>query len=175
MARVLMIIPPERFRDEELFETRSVLEGCGHGITIASTRRGACPGSRGGSAVAERALTEVDPAGYDALVFVGGGGSTLLFNDLQAQGLARRAAGLGRVVAAICLAPVILANAGVLAGRRATVAGTKSGVIEAAGAVYTGPGVTVDGRIITANAPKASRLFGQRICEVLAGVPAEQP
>jgi transcription elongation GreA/GreB family factor len=30
-----------------------------------------------------------------------------------------------------------------------------------------GPGVTLDGNIITANAPKASRLFGQKINEAL--------
>ncbi len=37
------------------------------------------------------------------------------------------------------------------------------------GAAYTGPGVTVDGNIITANAPKASQVFGQKINAVLAG------
>jgi hypothetical protein len=40
MARVLMVVAPERFRDEELFDTRAVLEGSGHHIVIASTRIG---------------------------------------------------------------------------------------------------------------------------------------
>jgi len=64
---------------------------------------------------------------------------------------------------------VILANAGVLAGRQATVAGTEAQALARQGATYTGPGVTVDGRLVTANGPKSSRLFGQRIVQLLGG------
>lgn len=37
----------------------------------------------------------------------------------------------------------------------------------AAEATHTGPGVTVDGRLVTANGPKSSSAFGQRIVELL--------
>ncbi|MEN6511444.1 MAG: DJ-1/PfpI family protein, partial [Chloroherpetonaceae bacterium] len=67
----------------------------------------------------------------------------------------------------ICLAPVILANAGILKGKKATVSGTESKTIEVKGAKYTEPGVTIDGLIVTANAPRASRRFGQAIVELL--------
>ena len=147
MGKVLIIVAPERFRDEELFETRAVLAAAGHAITVASTRAGRCPGSRGGHIDVALTLDQVRGADYDAVVFVGGG-----------------------VLAAICLAPVILANAGVLAGKQATVAGTEARTLEAAGARYTGPGVTVDGMLVTANGPKSSRLFGERIAELLAQV-----
>ncbi len=30
MATVLFVVPPERFRDEELFDTRSVIEAAGY-------------------------------------------------------------------------------------------------------------------------------------------------
>lgn len=168
MSNVLLVAAPERFRDEELFVTQEELKRCGHATTIASTHRGRCPGSRGGSVVATAALADTKAGDYDAIVFVGGGGSRVLFANEDAQRLARDGQALGRVIGAICLAPVILANAGVLKGRRATVAGTQAKVIEAAGARYTGPGVVVDGNVVTANAPKASRLFGQRIAELLA-------
>jgi len=72
-----------------------------------------------------------------------------------------------KIVSAICFAPVILANAGVLRGKKATVCGTEAKVIEDRGAQYMGPGVTVDGNIITGNAPKASKLFGQKINDLL--------
>jgi protease I len=167
MASVLMAIAPERFRDEELFVTQEELTRRGHVTSVASSRKGRCPGSRGGAAVATLALSEARAEDYDAVVFVGGGGSRVLFADADALRLAREAHAAGRIVAAICLAPVILANAGVLTGRQATVAGTEAATIEAKGARYTGPGVTVDGRVITANAPKASRLFGQTIADLL--------
>lgn len=175
MGNVLMVVAPERFRDEELFETRTVLADAGHAITVASTRAGRCPGSRGGHVDVAMTLDEARSADYDAVVFVGGGGSKLLFNDPSALRIAREIARSGRVLAAICLAPVILANAGVLTGKRATVAGTEARTIEAAGACYTGPGVTVDGMLVTANGPKSSHAFGVRIAELLAvATPADK-
>jgi protease I len=167
MATVLMIIPPERFRDEELFQTREELEKAGHSIVIASTRKGICPGSRGGQAEAEITLDEVIIGEYEAVIFVGGGGSKLLFNNPLAQTIAREIYNQGKVVAAICLAPVILANAGLLFTKKATVAGTEAKTLENQGAIYTGPGITVDGNIVTANAPKASRGFGKKITEIM--------
>jgi protease I len=167
MAKVLLAVAPERFRDEELFVTQEELKRDGHATSVASTRRGTCQGSRGGTVTATVALSQADVRDYDAIVFVGGGGSRVLFTDADALRLAREAHGQGKVVAAICLAPVVLANAGVLEGRNATVAGTQAGTIEAKGAHYTGPGVTVDGNVVTGNAPKASRLFGQRVADLL--------
>lgn len=167
MSNVLMVMAPERFRDEELFETQDELRRAGHQTRLASTCIGLCPGARGGQARAEMTLEQVDVAEYEAVVFVGGGGSKLLWNNETAWRIARDMAQSGKVVAAICLAPVILANAGVLVGKRATVAGIEATTIEAKGARYAGPGVTVDGKLVTANGPKSSRRFGQCIGELL--------
>lgn len=167
MAKVLLVIAPERFRDEELFETRAVLVRAGHTAVVASTRSGRCLGSRGGHVEAETTIDLERAGGYDAVVFVGGGGSKALWEHPDTLRLAREAAAEGKVLGAICLAPVILGNAGVLTGRRATVAGTEAATIEGKGAIYTGPGVTVDGKIVTANGPKSSASFGERLAELL--------
>lgn len=167
MAKVLMIIAPERFRDEELFVTKEELEKDGHETIIASSVRGICPGSRGGFATATLSLDEIQTEAYDAVVFVGGGGSKIYFTNEKILRIAKEMYKKKAVVAAICLAPVILANAGILKGKKATVAGTEARTIESKGAKYTGPGVIVDGNIVTGNAPKASRLFGQKINELL--------
>jgi len=167
MAKVLMIIAPERFRDEELFVTKEELEKDGHETVVASTVKGICPGSRGGFATSTLTLNEVKTGDYDAVVFVGGGGSKVYFANEEVLLIAKEMYKRKTVVAAICLAPVILANAGVLKGKNATVAGTEAKTIENKGAKYMGPGVTVDGNIVTGNAPKSSRLFGQKINELL--------
>ncbi|MCK6463190.1 MAG: DJ-1/PfpI family protein [Candidatus Pacebacteria bacterium] len=167
MAKIVMIIAPERFRDEELFVTKEELEKAGHEIVIASSVKGICPGSRGGFATATMTLNEVQASDYDAVVFVGGGGSKIYYANQEALRIAKEMHKKKTVVAAICLAPVILANAGILKGKNATVAGTESKTIEGKGAKYTEPGVTVDGNIVTGNAPKSSRLFGQKINELL--------
>jgi protease I len=167
MKNILMVIPPERFRDEELFETKQELEKSDNRILFASTHKGKCTGSRGGYVFADIDISEVDTNEYDAVIYIGGGGSKLLFYNESAVRIAREMNTQGKIVAAICLAPVILANAGILEGKRATVAGTEAGTIENKGAKYTGPGVTLDDNIVTANAPKKSRLFGQTIRELL--------
>ncbi len=167
MAKIVMIIAPERFRDEELFITKEELEKDGHEIVIASSVKGICPGSRGGFATATMTLNEVQASDYDAVVFVGGGGSKIYYANQEALRIAKEMYKKKTVVAAICLAPVVLANAGILKGKNATVAGTESKTIEGKGAKYTEPGVTVDGNIVTGNAPKSSRLFGQKINELL--------
>ncbi len=167
MAKILMIVAPERFREEELFLTQEELTKSGHKVVVASTKTGICNGSRGGSVIADLLLKDINCDNYDGVVFVGGGGSKIFFNDSDALNIAKKMNNDGKIVSAICLAPVILANAGVLDGKNATVSGQEAKTIESKGAKYTGPGVTVDGNIVTGNAPKRSKLFGKKICELL--------
>lgn len=167
MTNVLMIIPPERFRDEELFITKEELDNAGIRVSIASTTKGVILGSRGGKVKVELLLDDINTKEFEAVVFVGGGGSKLLFNNIEALKIAKGMYQDNKIVSAICLAPVILANSGILKGKKATVSGTESKTIEAKGAKYTEPGVTIDGLIVTANAPKASRRFGQAIAELI--------
>ena len=77
--------------------------------------------------------------------------------------MARSFAEAGKVVAAICIAPVILARAGLLKGKRATVFPDGIPELEKAGAVYTAQSVERDGRIITGNGPEAAEAFGREI------------
>ncbi len=165
--RAVMVIAPSDFRDEELFQTKEVLETAGVEVKIASSATGEITGSRGGKATPDIALSEVNAADYDAVVFVGGGGASAYFNDATAQNLAKDAASKGRVVAAICIAPSILANAGLLEGKRATAFSSEQSNLETKGATYTGEAVTVDGKIITADGPAAARDFGAAIVNAI--------
>jgi protease I len=109
-------------------------------------------------------LSDVHAADYDAIVFVGGYGYDM--NDPESYRVAQEAAAEGKVLAAICVAPITLAKAGVLKGKRAT-ASFPGSMLEAEGATYTGTTVERDGLIITANGPAAARLFGQTIAAAL--------
>ena len=167
MAKILLVIAPEKFRDEELFETRAELVKAGHETIIASTKIGLCHGSQGGSAFAELLLSKAQTIDYAALVFVGGGGSAIYFADKNAFALIKAFAAAKKIVAAICLAPVILAKAGLLQGKKATVWWEDADEIIQQGAVYSPEAVVVDGNIITGNGPASAQLFGIKICELL--------
>ena len=163
-----MIIAPENFRDEELLHTREELERTGTKVTLASTKT-AAKGLLGARVTPDIKLDQVSLDDYDAVVFVGGPGASIYFDDKRALSISSEALGKGKKICAICIAPTILANAGVLKGKRATVwDGEYVKKIESKGATYTGKPVEVDGNIITANGPGAAREFGRAIAKELA-------
>jgi protease I len=102
---------------------------------------------------------------YDAIVFVGGSGYDV--DDSEAQRIAQEAVAEGKVVAAICIAPITLARAGVVEGKRMTVA-MHPYELEEAGAIYTGAGFEQDGLIITSNSPGGARRVGEAVATALA-------
>jgi len=168
--RVLMVIAPENFRDEELFHPKEELERAGAEITIASSRTGEAKGKLGARVNVTLKLDQIKVDDYDAVVFVGGSGSAIYFDDRRALSIAGEAFKKGKVTCAICIASVILANAGVLKGKRATVwDGEYIEKIESKGATYTGKPVEVDGNVITANGPAAAREFGRTIAKAIKG------
>jgi protease I len=167
--KAVLIIASENFRDEELFETRSVLDEAGVETIIASSRTGLIRGMLGNTAQATIGLNELNVADYDAIVFVGGSGAVEYFENRVALNIARQAASKRKVLAAICIAPAVLANAGVLNGVRATSFLSERGRLQAAGAIYTGTSVERDGLIITASDPRAAGVFGAAIAEAFAG------
>ncbi len=166
--KVLMVIAPKNFRDEELFETRKIIEAAGHQVVLASTSTDQSTGMLGGKAKPDIVIDGADASQYDAVVFVGGSGTAVLLEHPAALALARSAHAAGKLVAAICMAPGILANAGLLKGKKAT--GWKGGhdLLKAKGAKVTKKRVEQDGRIITGNGPAAAKAFGKAIVQFLA-------
>jgi len=165
----VLIIGRENFRDEELFETKRVLDVAGVRTTIASTRIGVIRGALGGMAEARVSVDNLRVDDYDAIIFVGGLGAREYFSSPVALNIIREAAVKRMVLAAISIAPTILANAGVLNGVRATSFISERTTLERAGAVYTGAAVERDRLIITAVGPIAAGQFGGAIAEALAG------
>jgi len=165
--RVVMVIASDGFRDEEFNEPYNLLRERGARVTVASSALGTRKGMLGGLAEAEELVSNIAVADYDAVVFVGGTGSSEYFDDATAHGIARDAASAGKVLGAICIAPSTLANAGVLKGRKATSYPSERDNLVVGGAEFTGAAVEVDGRIITADGPDSAKRFAEAIAEVL--------
>lgn len=168
--KVLLIIAPENFRDEELLHTKEELERAGMATKVASSKKGEVRGMLGAKVIPDITLEQVKVDEYDGIVFVGGSGSAVYFEDKKAISIAREAFKKGKTVGAICIAPVILANAGVLKDKRATVfPGDYVQKIVDGGAIYQEKPVVVDGKVITANGPGAAREFGRTLAKALRG------
>src|SRR5690242_12220290 len=87
--KILMVIPPTQFRDEEFFEPKAILEEEGAAVQVASTSVRTCYGMKNGVANADLAIADAKANDYDALVLCGGSSvPQLLWNDKKLQELA---------------------------------------------------------------------------------------
>lgn len=164
--RLLLAIAPERFRDEELEVPKRIFEEAGIGVDLASTVAGTCTGMLGATAEAAMVFGDADPDDYAGIVVVGGSGSQdHLWGNERLLALVREFFAQGKVVAAICLAPVVLARAGLLSGRHATVYPSPAAVAEMqkAGANLLDIPVVADMQVVTANGPAAAAQFADTI------------
>lgn len=169
--KVLMMIAPSDFRDEELREPKAVLEREGFKVVVASTLAGKARGMFGMQVIPDTTVDKVNPEDFDAVVVVGGSGSqTHLWNNARVQEIVQVLHKRGRIVAAICVSPVVLAKAGLLKGRKATVFRTPTTIneLKKGGALISDAPVVVDGKIITGKGPEAATEFGRKIAERLS-------
>ncbi len=165
--RILMVLAHDQYRDEEYEKPRKVFEDEGAKVTVASSSPGEARGKLGGKAAVDILLEEAKVEDYQAIVFVGGPGSSEYFHSSKALSLARETFEAGKIVAAICIAPATLANAGLLKGKRATAFPSVESDLKAQGANYTGNQVEREGKIITGSGPEAAAEFGKTIVAVL--------
>ena len=83
---VLFIIASNNFRDEELFEPKTILEQLGAKTVIASSKTGTSRGMLGKTAEATVTIDAIKVGDYDAVVFVGAPHVRGVSNLLKADG-----------------------------------------------------------------------------------------
>lgn len=165
MKKVAFVIANKDFRDEEYFITKEALQQNGVKVDTYSNKKGLAIGRFGGEVKVDRDIEEIKEEEYDGLVFAGGSGASNYLDNEISYGLINRFFNSSKIVAAICIAPVILANSGALKGKKAVVWSStmdKSaiGIIEKGGAKYIDEPVVKDGNIITGRDYEASNSFG---------------
>ena len=168
-----MVVALKNFQDEEYFVPKEILEKSGFSIDTTSTEKGIAIGSQGSEAIIHVGLDEINFENYKAIIFCGGSGMANELDNQNFHKLARDFYENNKVVAAICVAPVLLAKAGILEGKKAIVwssALDKSfiKILEENGAIYEEGLVIIDNKIITANGPDAAEEFGKAIKELLS-------
>ena len=166
--RVVMIIAPEGFRDEELIEPQGILYDRGAEVKVASKSLETAKGMLGVQVKPDLLVSDIKAEDWDAIILVGGGGSSAYWDDSLLHSMLNEAVKQNKIVGAICIAPVTLANAGILAGKKATVYSSETQKLVDKGAECTGKDVERDGNVITASGPAAAKRFGEALAEALA-------
>ena len=168
--KILMIVAPERFRDEEFFHPREVFLKNGYEVVVGSTRLGKAVGVKGGEVEVDVLIDDVSADDYDAITIAGGGGSKVfLWENKSLHRLLNDAFSKGKIVSAICNAPAVLAKAGLLKGKNSTIFNAPDTIEEMkkAGANLRPEPVIRDGNIVTGNGPECSYDFGEEIIKLL--------
>ena len=165
--KALFIIAAKDFQEQEFSRPFSELSRMGVAITVASTVKGEAVGTNGAKARVDIQLADAKVDDYDVIVFIGGPGVTQYVDDPLAHTVAQDAVKKKKLVAAICMAPLILAKAGVLKGKKATVFPTLAEQLKQEGVKYSAKSVERDGRIITADGPDSAVAFGNEIVKAL--------
>jgi protease I len=173
--KIAMIIAFKDFRDEEYFVPKEILEEAGAEVKTASNRKGIAIGADGGEVEVNLLIYEINMANFDVVVFIGGPGCLENLDNENSYRVAKETISQDKILASICISPVILAKAGALKGKKATVWSSPMDrspvkILEGNGAIFEDKPVVVDGKIITGNGPGAAEEFGEAIVEVLTNV-----
>lgn len=165
--RVVMLIAQNNFRDEEFNQPKRIFEEKNIDVKVASGSRATAKGMFGTEVDPDLSIGDIKIDDLDALVMVGGSGAREYFDNPDVISLVQQAADSGKVLGAICIAPVILANAGILGGKKAAVFPSEENSLKMHDVICTGNKVERDGRIITGSGPEAADEFGNTIVDAL--------
>lgn len=169
--KVLFIIPPERFNEDELFHPKEALESAEVEVTIASTKTGEITGDYQGKAHAEAIFSEVSATDYDAVAIIGGSGTNdYLWRNQELQSFLKDAHEQNVLISGICAGAVSVAQTGLLTGRQATCypLDVQKNELKAQNIEYVEQHVVAYEDIITSDGPDGAKEFGQSLVNALS-------
>lgn len=159
----------EGFEEMEALGTVDILRRGGIGvITVSITDDKTVKGAHGISIAADATIGSMDLGSADALILPGGmpGSSNLDASDVVKDAIMKQYKA-GRIVAAICAAPMVLGGLGILEGRKVTC--YPGFEVKLCGAQATGRDVEIDGNVITGRGPGLVMKFALALVEALKG------
>jgi 4-methyl-5(b-hydroxyethyl)-thiazole monophosphate biosynthesis len=165
MSKVAVLFA-EGFEEIEAVAIVDVLRRAGVDVQMAGVTGNVVEGANGISVNMDTTLDAVNAADIDAVVLPGGiPGATNLRDNADVLALVREAHAAGKVIGAICAAPIALEAAGLLDGK--TVTCYPSFDEQLSNVNYTSNRVEKDGRIITGKGPGTAIEFGLKLVEEL--------
>ncbi|MBU0580783.1 MAG: DJ-1/PfpI family protein [Candidatus Margulisbacteria bacterium] len=169
MKKILFLIVPNGFRDEEYDIPKRVFEKNNIEVVTCSDKPGPLTGKLGKvTANVDILLKDVKIEDYDAIAIAGG--QDYFWNNPKILEMLKTMDQAKKPIGAICISGCIPAQADIMKGRKCTVFETPASVeeIKKHGAIYTGEQCTVDGNVVTAEGPTAAKNFAEEIVKQLS-------
>ncbi|MCK6604572.1 MAG: DJ-1/PfpI family protein [Ignavibacteriaceae bacterium] len=164
---VLLFIARSNFSDSEYITVRNHLAGRGYNVFVTSDEAFLCVSDKGRRVKSDIRLANINPGSFSAIILAGGSG---ISDYRQNEVLFRKIRAFyeqGRLIAAICAAPLLAGLAGVLSGRSAVCHNSVKVELTKYCSVLNDTGVHRDGNILTAADYTFAQLFAQKIDTIL--------
>lgn len=165
MAKKVAVIMTDLVEDIEYTSPKEEIEKAGHEVILISPDGSTVEGKKGGKFQADKAIGEVTPADYDALLIPGGFSPDSLRGDKEDRfgNFAKHFLEEDKPVFAICHGPQLLVDTGLLKDRKITsVKNVKNDLINA-GAKWEDSALAVCGNLATSRTPDDLDQFNAEI------------
>ena len=166
MKKILAVIAPG-FEELEAVAVIDILRRIGFKVVTAGIDTKRAAGAHDIAIETDATLGELFPGDFDAIYLPGGmaPGAKLLLEDEEVLEAVDTLYKSGKVVAAICAAPIVFAKLGILDGKKFTVyPGLESFL---GGNVSTGAAAEADGNVVTGRGPGAVFAFALKFASAL--------
>ena len=166
---VLVVVPPEGYREETMRYARSSLLGVHVGTRSVSTQsEEAIMGVLQDEFLVDGPVSGVSMDDYAGVIFVDGGADCSIYSDPAVLKLAADADSQGKLIAAWGDSVAVLASAKVVRRRKVTGSAAVRGALGNAGGKFTGVECERDGHIVTARDDSAGFRLGKAMVQVIA-------
>jgi protease I len=170
MSKKIAVLIADEFEDSEFTSPAEAFRKAGHEvITIEKQAGKTVTGKKGEAKVTvDKAIDEVRPADFDALLLPGGHSPDSLRGDERFVNFTREFMNSGKPVFAICHGPQLLISADVVRGRKLTAVKPIIIDVKNAGADFYDREVVVDGdQLVTSRTPEDLPAFNREALRLL--------
>lgn len=164
MKRVLCLLE-DGFEEIEAIAPVDLLRRAGVEVVMAGVSGAEVSGKCGVKVLADSILSEALEGNFDVLFLPGGPAVMELRKRKEVVGLIREFHSEGKLIAAICAAPLLLKDAGVIDGRRITAHFSTTDELPA----NTGERLVHDGDFLTSRGAGTAVEFGLELVKILCG------
>jgi len=167
MTRVLVPLA-DGVEEMEAVIIIDVFRRAGWHVDVVGIKKGAVEASRGVKIMPDRMWEQIDPDAYEVIALPGGNLGTInLMEDERLLETLRAFHRAGKLVAAVCAAPLVLQKAGIIDRKRVTCHPLAAASLTSA--IRVDERVVIDGNIVTSQGPGTTFAFALAIVELREG------
>jgi len=164
---ILIFLAANNFSEEEYLIIKRVFLKASKKIFITSDSNTICNGDNGMRVKGDIDFYNVNDKNFSTIVLIGGDGSKQYWDNETLWRIVKNFNASGKVVAAICSAPIILARAGLLSKIPATCWSEDKNELIKLGINYNDRSVIAEKGVITSDGPRSAEQFAETVLNMI--------